>query len=177
MARKRKVITEDEVRQVRKSLWWGIPLSLALLAWSATDFLAIPRLIGDVYAAKPMVSIWPMDALAIPFAIFLCVIMLAGIFRAIPWPAAHARAESVLLWSGFLCIAAIIFALVFARPLQHYVMPKYGYQVCERTEVGATRLWFTDWVKNPKWCVPGKNLEWVREQAAKEAAAKETVKP
>jgi Na+-driven multidrug efflux pump len=178
MARARKAITDDEVRQVRKQLWWALPASLAFSALMTTHFFAGRNAIQDLLNDEPMVSIWPMSILAIPAAVMMIVASVTGIVRAIPVERAIATAQRISLWSGFLCIAVIVFALLFARPLQNYVMPKYGYQVCERTEVGATRLWFTDWVKNPKWCVPGKNLDWVREQAAKEAAAaKESAKP
>ncbi|WP_280190302.1 hypothetical protein [Delftia sp. PS-11] len=53
-------------------------------------------------------------------------------------------------------------------------MPKLGYTRCNILE-GHPNMYFTDWVKNPDWCVRGKSREWVREQArlAKTAAEKD----
>jgi hypothetical protein len=168
VAHKRPEITEDEVRQVRKALWWTAPVFFTFAALPLWLFFSSSFAIIDVIANEPMVSVWPMSTLAVPLALMMLVALATGIFRALPWPIAHARAERIGLALGFVCIATIVLALVFANPLQNYIMPKYGYYKCERTEVGATRVWFTDWVKHPKWCVPGKKLDWVREQAAKE---------
>jgi hypothetical protein len=43
-------------------------------------------------------------------------------------------------------------------------MPKLGYTRCNILEDHPT-IYFTDWVKNPDWCVRGKSREWVNEQA------------
>lgn len=57
----------------------------------------------------------------------------------------------------FFCIFAI-------TPFQYYAMPKLGYTRCNILENHPT-IYFTDWVKNPAWCVRGKSREWVKEQA------------
>ncbi|SFD72103.1 hypothetical protein SAMN04489710_105160 [Paracidovorax konjaci] len=49
--------------------------------------------------------------------------------------------------------------------LQRLYMPSIGYTVCPVLQ-GSPTLWFTDWVRDPAWCVPGKSLDWVIEQAA-----------
>jgi hypothetical protein len=48
--------------------------------------------------------------------------------------------------------------------LQNHFMPRLGYSQCTELQ-GNPTLWFTDWVKHPAWCVSGKTLEWVTEQA------------
>src|SRR5258708_8116230 len=59
----------------------------------------------------------------------------------------------------------IMFFCIFAiTPFQYYSMPKLGYTRCNILEDHPT-IYFTDWVKNPDWCVRGKSREWVNEQA------------
>ena len=59
----------------------------------------------------------------------------------------------------------IMFFCIFAiTPFQYYAMPKLGYTRCNILEDHPT-IYFTDWVKNPEWCVRGKTREWVKEQA------------
>ncbi|SDL28050.1 hypothetical protein SAMN04489709_1385 [Paracidovorax citrulli] len=43
-------------------------------------------------------------------------------------------------------------------------MPSIGYTQCHVLQ-GQPTLWFTDWVRDPAWCVKGKSLDWVNEQA------------
>jgi hypothetical protein len=43
-------------------------------------------------------------------------------------------------------------------------MPNLGYSLCNILK-GHPNIHFTDWVKNPDWCVRGKSREWIKEQA------------
>ncbi len=58
----------------------------------------------------------------------------------------------------------MITCLLVITPLQYYAMPKLGYTRCNILEDHPT-IYFTDWVKNPDWCVRGKSREWVNEQS------------
>jgi hypothetical protein len=171
-------ISHDQAVEIRRKLWYLIPGLFFFFVLAAHESLTFLALIRDVVSGEPLVSVRPASFVAIPAALLMLEAIFSSIFRAMPQQTAVYWTLRIAIWTGFFTALSVLVALLFARPLQHYVMPKYGYQVCERTEVGATRLWFTDWVKNPKWCVPGKNPDWVREQAAKEAAAaKESAKP
>jgi len=169
MARKRTVISDDDVQQVRKALWWVIPLMLAGIAFETTHFFETLRLIRDIHAGDPIVRIWPMMILAVPSALLLFTIIMVGVFRAIPWPQAFDYGQRVLVWLLWPTLATMAFGLIGVPPLSSYYMSTHGYHRCELFADAATRRWFTDWVKDPKWCVPGKRPDWVKEQAAKEA--------
>jgi len=169
MARKRTVISDDDVQQVRKVLWWVIPLMLAFVWLAVIYFFQTLGLIRDVRAGEPIVSVWPTIATPIPAALLFLTAVIVGVFRAIPWPQASDYVQRVLVWLLWPFLVAMAFDVIGVRPLASYYMPKHGYHRCERFELGATRRWFTDWVKDPKWCVPGKGPDWVKEQAAKEA--------
>ena len=89
----------------------------------------------------------------------------AGIIHAIPCKISTIKlVDRILLWSGLFGIGLIIFCVLVITPLQSYSMPKLGYTPCNILEDHPT-MYFTDWVKNPDWCVRGKSREWVREQA------------
>jgi len=47
---------------------------------------------------------------------------------------------------------------------QRSYMPSLGYSLCSELQ-GNPTMWFTDWVRDPAWCVKGKSLEWVNKQA------------
>jgi len=58
----------------------------------------------------------------------------------------------------------MITCLLVVTPSQYYAMPKLGYTRCILED--HPTIYFTDWVKNPAWCVRGKRREWVKEQAS-----------
>ncbi|MCZ2135598.1 MAG: hypothetical protein LC098_09260 [Burkholderiales bacterium] len=172
MARKRATISDDDVQRVRKALWLVIPLMLAFVWLAVIYFFQTLGLIRDVDAGESIVSVWPTIATPIPAALFFLTVIIVGVFRAIPWPQAFDYAQRVLVWLLWPLLVAMAFDVIGVPPLSSYYMSTHGYHRCERFELGATRRWFTDWVKDPKWCVPGKGSDWVKEQAAKEAAEK-----
>jgi hypothetical protein len=67
----------------------------------------------------------------------------------------------LILWLGG---SLLFFVLLLARPLQQHYMPKMGYFECGLLR-GNPTLYSTDWIKNPAWCVKGKDRDWVFEQA------------
>jgi len=158
----------------RKGLLWGVPLCFALIAFAFVTFpeVTVLDVPNEVRAGAPIVRIWPGTIIKFPFSILLMTVIVTGVFRAIPWPVAYVRAERVLLWVTLASMAVGAFAVIGVPPLSSYYMSTHGYHRCELFADAATRRWFTDWVKDPKWCVPGKGPDWVKEQAAKEATEK-----
>ena len=180
MARKRPTVTEEEVQIARKGLLWGVPLCFALgaliLVGSPGTILNVPN---ELRAGAPIVRIWPGSIIKYPLPVLLLTCLVVIVFRAIPWPVAYIRAGKVAIWVMLVTLATMAFALIGVPPLSSYYMSTHGYHRCELFADAATRRWFTDWVKDPKWCVPGKRPDWVKEQAAKEAkeAKEATEKP
>lgn len=73
-------------------------------------------------------------------------------------------AERIFALSVFTGTGVVLLCSFVIAPLQYYAMPKLGYTRCNILEDHPT-IYFTDWVKNPDWCVRGKSREWVNEQA------------
>ena len=148
-----------------------VPFFFALIAFAFVSFpeLTVLDVPNEVRAGAPIVRIWPGSIIKYPLPVLLLAGIISGIFRAIPWPQAFEYMQRVLVWLLWPFLATMAFAMIGVPPLSSYYMSTHGYHRCERFELGATRRWFTDWVKDPKWCVPGKGADWVKEQAAKEA--------
>ncbi|WP_237736879.1 hypothetical protein [Delftia acidovorans] len=72
--------------------------------------------------------------------------------------------EYISIFSVGVNVISIAIAFLIITPLQYYAMPKLGYTRCNILEDHPT-IYFTDWVKNPAWCVRGKRREWVNEQS------------
>lgn len=73
-------------------------------------------------------------------------------------------AERIFALSVFTGTGVVLLCSFVIAPLQYYAMPKLDYTRCNILEDHPT-IYFTDWVKNPDWCVRGKSREWVNEQA------------
>ena len=160
-------VAADEVRQARKTLILFVPLAGLLLAGLGLEF--IPQwfaTINDVIARAPVVRIGWADPLALVVFPLLLVILLAVVLKAIPTGQTLApllaRCIHLLLIVGTLVLVVVLPALRF---LQDDYMSSIGYSECG-TLRGNPTIWFKDWVKDPVWCVPGKDLEWVRKQAS-----------
>lgn len=67
-----------------------------------------------------------------------------------------------------ICIGASLLLLLVQPVVTRYVMPKYGYHICQKLD-GGLSMWHNDWVRNPDWCVRGKTREWVRAMALRDA--------
>lgn len=72
--------------------------------------------------------------------------------------------DRLLIISGVIQIALLMTVLTMSTLIQDQVMPKLGYSNCALLQ-GNPTLWFTDWIKNPEWCVHGKDRQWVHGQA------------
>lgn len=154
------------VQRVRKVLWYGIPLLLSMVALSWWIFFGIfvPSL-QEVVASAPSVEIWPGGIVA-PFSglMFLGCTALV-IMRAIPCSEIWSRrVDTGLLYLTVVQMVVIVVMAVSSSFVQGYFLPKLGYTKCTLLQ-GNPTMWFTHWVKNPEWCVRGKDRAWVHEQA------------
>jgi len=154
-----------DVAGIRKTLIWGIPLYLALATGSIlmVAYIMVPTMEGIAERA-PVVRIGPAVLVA-PFVAAFC--LLGGVvasMRAIPCsdriikPFERAFIATVL--AGVVAMLLIPVTAALARSQ----MPSIGYIQCHVLQ-GQPTLWFTDWVRDPAWCVRGKSLDWVNEQA------------
>ncbi len=159
------------IQQIRKSLLWGIPLSALVGAgclW--LGFEAVIRTIQQIAAGAAGVRIAPAAQLA-PFVVVLCILgIVVGVMRAIPLSDRLIR-RTERAFNIALAASAIALLLVPVTSIaQRFYMPSIGYTQCHALQ-GQPTLWFTDWVRDPAWCVKGKTLDWVNEQARAPASS------
>jgi len=155
-----------ELARIRKILPLGIPVSMMLfaLAWFFT-FALIPELVHELQMTAPVVRIWPGITLGptlLPLALMMIVI---PPMKAIP--IGKAFTDRAATWINVLLVInflAMLLMLTTSAFLQGYFMPKKGYTRCTELKDNSY-IWFSDWVRDPAWCVKGKSLEWVNEQA------------
>lgn len=156
----------NNINKIRRSLFWAIPLFTALFfigIWIICTSI-IPTL-NDLQTDSPTVRVSSTSPAAAYASILAPMSIFAGIIHAIPCKISTIKlVDRILLWSGLFGIGLTIFCVLVITPLQSYSMPKLGYTPCNILEDHPT-MYFTDWVKNPDWCVRGKSREWVREQA------------
>ena len=163
---------QDRVRQNRRNAIWAIPLGMALLA--ANAYLVLAEIAPDIRGLldrAPAVRVTPLSPLAITALAFPLVMVAAVIANAIPCSKTVLKKVEYALM-GVLAINVLSIAVSFlvVAPLQHYAMPRMGYERCNILQ-GHPSMYFTDWVSNPAWCVRGKSREWVNEQALLARAA------
>jgi hypothetical protein len=162
-----------EVERLKGMLWWGLPLMFGLLALFSWSFLAgVPRMYAELQQAAPSLSISTGLVLMPLFAFMVAawiVMMPLRIWRLEKW--ANWFEKRIAIPSLVLCVISIPIVLIGGRILQQTYLPQMGYSECNKLR-GAPSVYFTDWVKDPAWCVYQKDHAWVREQAAKADAAK-----
>ncbi|WP_284415275.1 hypothetical protein [Acidovorax sp. SUPP3334] len=156
----------DEAVHIRKTLLFAIPATVLMLGLCCYfTFWAIPDLVNALRESAPVVRIWPVLMLApamLPLA-FLTLILL-------PMKGMQVGERIVARstrWINVLVVLNGISLLLMASTstlLQSHFLPPMGYEKCADLK-GQPSLWFTDWVRDPAWCVKGKSLEWVNEQA------------
>ncbi len=154
-----------DVARIRKTLIWGIPLYLGLATGSIlmVAYIMVPTIEGVVERA-PVVRIGPAVQVA-PFVAAFCLVgVVVASMRAIPCsdriikPFERAFIATVLAGVVAMLLIPVTAALARSR------MPSIGYTQCHVLQ-GQPTLWFTDWVRDPAWCVRGKSLDWANEQA------------
>lgn len=161
-----------DLNQVRKALIWGLPFLVGMMAACSWMFVfsVIPAT-RELLNLAPAVRVGALGYLTPLVGLTSVITAVLLILRAIPY---QGRAYQVLeyinvgtIFGGF---AALLLILTTSTLLQSHYMPKLGYSKCNELQ-GNPTLWFTDWVKNPDWCVRGKTREWVNEQAKLAQAA------
>ena len=160
-------VTAEEVKQARKVLLLFVPVAVLMLAGLGLEF--IPQwfaTMDDLIARAPVIRIGWADPLALVVFPLLLVILVTVALKAVPtgqkWTPVLARCIHVLLVIGTLVLFLVLPVIRF---LQDDYMSSIGYAECNALK-GNPTIWFKDWVKDPAWCVPGKDLEWVRHQAS-----------
>ena len=154
-----------DIQQIRKSLLWGIPLCALVGAGCVWLFLeAVMQTIQQIASGAAGVRIAPAAQLA-PFVVVLCILgIVVGIMRAVPFSDGLIR-RTERAFNITVAASAIAFLLVPVTSIaQRFYMPSIGYSQCHVLQ-GQPTLWFTDWVRDPAWCVKGKSLDWVNGQA------------
>lgn len=71
------------------------------------------------------------------------------------------EAFNIIMFAG---IFALLIGMPVATFLQYRYMPLLGYSPCNILQ-GNPNKWSNDWVRNPQWCVRGKDRAWVKEQS------------
>jgi hypothetical protein len=134
-----------------------VPLEFALVIW-----LGVALGWRDVFAGEPLVH-------KISYEITLLAILTAVIAAYVfgNWFVRNKR--KILLASFPALVAMYFFATPVSNLVLHGVMYMFGYSRCDAIEDDSF-----NWIRNPEWCVRGKDRAWVLEQAriASEAAAK-----
>jgi hypothetical protein len=153
-------------REIRKKLWWMLPFfsTMAVLAWTATFYFVAPS-VQELLHLTPSVRIEPAGLLAPVFGVLCTVIVVLSLVRAIPYNGIWSKRLEWLMNGIVFSAGGLVVLIIFGSSLvQDHYMPKLGYVRCDLLQ-GNPTLWFTDWVKNPDWCVQSKTREWVNEQA------------
>lgn len=156
----------SDPREIRKILFIGVPSSLTVLAMSCllTFHILIPT-VGDLQSQPPMIRIYAGAVLG-PFIAPLALMMLVVVpMKAVPIFETFTK-KTEKPFNLLILINGIVLVLVLTTStvLQNHYMPQLGYSRCDLLQ-GNPALWFSDWVKNPDWCVQGKTREWIDEQA------------
>jgi hypothetical protein len=158
---------DPETRNARTLLVWKVPVAAFLIIPLSIWFLHAELFptITKILADAPVVRVYP-GSFATPLITVAMIVTVIMVFlKAVPASAAifkKAVLFTTVLWVT--SVATLFFSFVLARPIQQYYFPKNGYSECDQLH-GNPTIWFTDWVKNPAWCVKGKDREWVLEQA------------
>lgn len=154
-----------DIHQIRKLIRWGIPLYLGLVAGASlmTRHALVP-MVQDVVSRAPVVRITPGMHLMPFIVVFGSLAIVVMVMRAIPCRDSLIKKFEL---AANLSVAASTIALLLVPVVsfaQHYYMPSIGYIPCNALQGQPTR-WFTDWVRDPAWCMKGKTPEWINQQA------------
>ena len=154
-----------DVRRLRKALWLIIPMFTGIIYLSWWITLTTIYSVEEIVQNAPTIRIWPAGIIG-PFAIiFFGICLVLAVVRSTYYEGAITKAlDRLLIISGVIQIALLMTVLTMSTLIQDQVMPKLGYSNCALLQ-GNPTLWFTDWIKNPEWCVHGKDRQWVHGQA------------
>ncbi|MDA8455155.1 hypothetical protein M4R22_10300 [Acidovorax sp. GBBC 3334] len=159
---------EQEKKKIRRAILWGAPFLLLLIYFIYFFvFKELITTIQDILNLAPHVRIATGSLLAITVIPMLILILVMLAVKSIN--PAHAtirwlnKAFNITMFAG---IFLLLIGVPIATFLQYRYMPPLGYSPCNILQ-GNPNKWSNDWVRNPQWCVRGKDRAWVEEQAAK----------
>ena len=158
---------DAETQNARKIvLGWKGPVALVILiVMSYSAFTDPISTLKNIVNEAPILRLYPAEIFVPMFVFTMFVAAMTLVLKAIPVSMAlRKKAEWCTLALIFGNVPLFLFAVLVAHPLQQYYFPKHGYTQCDQLH-GNPTIWFTDWVKNPAWCVRGKDRSWVFEQA------------
>jgi hypothetical protein len=155
-----------EIQHARKVITWASPIVLLAIAlWVWAIFAELIPTLRHIVNDGPVIRIYAGSP-AVPLLVIASVVSIVmAVLKAIPVQVAvfkKAVRWTVISWIGTTVV--LLLSVLLARPVQQSSFPKNGYTECDQLH-GNPTIWFTDWVKNPAWCVKGKRREWVFEQA------------
>ncbi len=132
---------------------------------SAANFM------NDLAYGAPIVTADFVLIAVLPLGLVFVILIFVVIAAAIPLSdrllkKLRAWMSSLILWIPLACWV-LMFPAQYVLP--YYLMPKLGYTPC-KFKTGLSRSNIVYWIKNPAWCVKGKDRKWVLEQAAARAA-------
>jgi len=135
-----------------------------LSGWLIVDSVIPP--IKQMIFSMPVIRIRPTALLA-PFVLLISLVLPAGlVLKAIPHEGVWVkRLEGLFNFLVFLSVGVLLLIISTSTLLQSRFMPQLGYVKCGQLQ-DQPSVWFTDWVLNSGWCVKGKSLDWVNEQAS-----------
>ncbi|GKT21840.1 hypothetical protein [Acidovorax sp. SUPP3334] len=155
-----------DVQKIRKTLVWGVPLYLGLTVGSVlmVVHMIVPAIEG-VAQRVPAVRISPSAQVA-PFIGICCVLgIVVASMRAVPFSDARIKPFERAFIASIVAGGLSMLLIPVTAAVVRFNMPSLGYSICSDLQ-GHPTLWFTDWVRDPAWCVKGKSLDWVNEQAS-----------
>jgi hypothetical protein len=166
-----------DIKKIRWMMLWATPFLALLIGMFVWLFLLDLDLYRDLTEVRPPVirrhTMMGTSLAMIPALLLMWACMLS---RALRW---HRLADALVWWMvGFLVIA--VFAMLAggfastAVPQSYY--PDYGYSQCPEVR-RASRTRAPVWLRDAKWCVPGRDIDWVQEQAAKEQQESNITRP
>jgi hypothetical protein len=158
---------DQRIRDARKLLFSGttVVCLIGVVGFCWFIYAEFFPTLYDVVVSAPVLRIYP-GSIGIPaIVIFLLMVYLGIILRAIPARESTLKlGRPLFIGSFFLMLFSFIPGALVVGWAQHFYFPKYSYTECDQLQ-GAPSVWFTDWVKNPAWCVKGKDRAWVFERA------------
>ena len=162
-----------DLQRLRRATVWGVPFLLLTIVFIIWVFVNdVPSTINDLKNSAPSLRIAPLGLMMPIFTLLLTSLLVLIPLRLMQLEKAGAIAEKIMI--AFLVILLFMapILMIGGSLLQNHYLPDMGYHRCD--ELPFSRSIYSDhWVKDPKWCVRGKGHDWVREQAAKEQAAKD----
>ena len=152
-------------RLARDGLLFGIVL--IGIVWGIFVLFITPLL--DMVRGEAALSIAPGNLAMIFVLPFLTLLVTTMAATLVFGRRAGDRVKQLLPKVLFISIALTVVAWIVAAVGTTPLLESYGYHRCVglRGEESATDV-ISAWVRDPKWCQPGKGVDWVREQAAKE---------